>query len=77
MHRLIHVGLTAVSYLAHVDCSDSGLWRTVFELMYCLAEQVTFIPGKRQRQFAPLLFKALTQQASIEAYRIFICLPIY
>lgn len=51
--------------------------RTVFELMLWLSEQVTFIPGQRQRLCAPLLFKALTQQATIEAYRVLSCLPIY
>lgn len=42
--------------------------RTVFELILCLSEQVTFIPGQRQRLCAPLLFKVLTQQPTIEAY---------
>lgn len=50
--------------------------RTVFELIPCLSEQVTFIPGQKQRLCAPLLFKVLTQQPTIEAYRILSCLPI-
>lgn len=45
--------------------------------MHWLSEQVIFIPGQRQRQFASPLFKALTQQAVIEAYTVFSCLPIY
>lgn len=51
--------------------------RTAFELILCLSVHVTFIPGKRQRLFAPLLFKILTVQPTLKAYRVLRCLPMY